>query len=187
MPLLLTATPQNSFSEAPELHRRQNSISAPRGVRAVTLPSPAHQSQSRHERRSVSIPVASPVKPAGVCGACASTATDVMLSCSHAMCSGCFTSSLNIVGEKPFSCPTCSERIQDFRFTSSAAKHVPERVKQSTFVPPVAVESTWDTASLHDSFEEVAPDQLAVLRLDDVPWVSVHLTLYYDLNCLWEQ
>lgn len=59
-------------------------------------------------------------------------------------------------------------------------------MKQPSFVSPVAVEPTWETASLHDSFEEVALDQLAVLRLDDVPWVSIHPAFHQDLDCLWE-
>jgi hypothetical protein len=106
------------------------------------------------------------------CASCGSTATDVTLSCSHAMCSGCFTASLNIVGEKPFSCPTCFEPIRDFRFTSSVSKLVQSPTLSTPDIqPPVASGDAPDVPSLHDSFEYVPSKKYAVLRLDDVPWV----------------
>lgn len=106
------------------------------------------------------------------CASCGSTATDVTLSCSHAMCSGCFTASLNIVGEKPFSCPTCSEPIRDFRFTSIFKPVKSPAPSTPDIQPPVVSGDASDVPSLHDSFEYVPSRNYAVLRLDDVPWVS---------------
>lgn len=104
------------------------------------------------------------------CASCGSSEADVMLSCSHAMCSGCFTASLNIVGEKRFSCPKCFEPILDFRFTSS--KPTQPLTPSIDIRPQVASKNASDTTSLHDSFEDITPEKYAVLRLDDVPWVS---------------
>jgi len=42
----------------------------------------------------------------------------------------------------------------------------------SDIQPQVASGNASDIISLHDSFEDISLDKYAVLRLDDVPWVS---------------
>lgn len=163
-----------SFSDGSEMIARQKSSPNSNSLKPTHHPRVAHQQQQkRPESHSNKNLEASAPKSVAVCAACASSTTDVMLSCSHAMCSGCFTASLNIVGEKPFSCPACSERILDFRFTSGFAPKASGEPNQQQSVN--IAESVWDAPSLHESFGEVSLDQLAVLRLDDVPWVCIFI------------
>lgn len=125
-------------------------------------------------------------KPISSCASCQSAVTDVTLSCTHAMCSSCFTASLNIVGEKAFSCPQCSEPIQNFHFTNStSSKPAIQSLKFSKSpVSRKAEKPSFDNSmsSLHAAFEEISLDAFAVLRLDDVPWVSCgYLHCFYAL------
>lgn len=106
----------------------------------------------------------------------------MLTACLHNMCKQCFTSSLNIVGEKRFACPECGEPIQDFKFLPSSKKSLPPASRRasttSSGVPATPHSAKPSRTFFNDSTNamdnvdnaQFNVSELAVLRLDDVPW-----------------
>ncbi|KAF9520274.1 hypothetical protein BS47DRAFT_748955 [Hydnum rufescens UP504] len=92
-----------------------------------------------------------------------------MLSCSHSLCSSCFTASLNIVGEKEFSCVLCSEPVLDFRFLSSKSPAVGD-IGSANGSPEISGPPLPSHTTFLDPVLQSSSSELSVLRLDDVPW-----------------
>lgn len=93
----------------------------------------------------------------------------ILSPCCHVFCSSCFTGTLNIVGEKNMSCMECKSPVRGFHFAAAASND------------SVAVPLTENMARLPLSFRNSTNINIrhlnndsAVLRIDNVPWVSCH-------------
>lgn len=125
----------------------------------------------------VSTPTRAPVSPiisCSVCGSHASSAARGELTllepCKHLVCRACMTHSLNIVGEKNFSCMTCDAPIINFSLLSTA--------KAGNSVDPISTIKPPGIASmiLASSFAPPVPiteplsSEPTVIRIDNCPW-----------------
>ncbi len=109
------------------------------------------------------------------CVACTTSRADlVTLSCDHVMCSSCFTASLNIVGEKTFSCAKCLKPVEHFAFTKPSGTVAFGHSSQHRSSSNSSVLFSNDASPSARRSPSAADEMgLAVLRLDDVPWVCL--------------
>ncbi|KZV76674.1 hypothetical protein PENSPDRAFT_680023 [Peniophora sp. CONT] len=109
-------------------------------------------------------PPAAQVDPAAcpVCGNRASTLV-ALAPCAHVLCSACFTSALNIVGEKNMECAVCRCAVDNFQMksapVSTAAPSQPRPQQQPTYARPSPAPRT-----------NSGKAGSTVLRIDNVPW-----------------
>jgi hypothetical protein len=96
----------------------------------------------------------------------------VLSPCSHIFCSSCFTGTLNIVGEKNMSCMDCSSPIDSFHFALGDPLDALSMMN-SAFRKPFATPSHAASGNpiSPDSTQGPRRDGIAVLRIDNVPWV----------------
>ena len=121
----------------------------------------------------------------------------VLEPCSHPLCSACLTSALNIVGEKDMQCAVCKAKVDDFKIHKPGT--FPQASPQKENVPEVDSQNIYDAYKesfghpqgvVDDGFEDFLDraqgastpvaavksmhksDEKAVLRIDNVPWVS---------------
>ena len=90
----------------------------------------------------------------------------------------CFTSSLNIVGEKNFACMACREPVKDFQIYNVAdldrgSCDPPVSIRSGSNPPPTQAFPTAPN-TIRPEIDSSAP---TVLRLDNVPWVRASLTI----------
>jgi hypothetical protein len=138
----------------------------------------------------------------GVCDASAARIA-VLAPCAHPLCSACLTSALNIVGEKDMRCAVCSAPVDDFRLHTFGPALSDARPALVTSTPPAPkrtglLPSAFDGkqaspefsvpvpaafGGLFDQVQDVSspprrvpsiiPNENIVLRIDNVPWVSL--------------
>ena len=138
------------------------------------------------------------VAPAMGCSVCCATSTlSTLKPCGHLICSSCLTGALNIVGEKDMRCATCELPVEDFKLLSSVKldstgeemrksspistddKQDPVKLLPSAFNElnikdrdPQQIENPAQQAHSPGSPQSTSLTDTAVLRIDNVPWVS---------------
>ncbi|VDC07370.1 unnamed protein product [Peniophora sp. CBMAI 1063] len=102
-----------------------------------------------------------------VCGNRASTLV-ALAPCAHVLCSACFTSALNIVGEKNMECAVCRCAVDNFQMkpapASTAAAPVQQRPSPQQQQQPSYTRQTSRSSLSNDK------NNSTVLRIDNVPW-----------------
>jgi hypothetical protein len=106
-----------------------------------------------------------------VCGNHASKLV-ALAPCAHVLCSACFTSSLNIVGEKNMECAVCRMAVESFEMRAASVVdgagkgfEAPQQVQQQPRRQQVRVMSG------AGSVGGIGTGTGTVLRIDNVPWV----------------
>lgn len=146
-----------------------------------------------------------------VCSASTSPLS-ILIPCNHLICSSCLTSSLNIVGEKDMRCATCEDPVENFKLitplrigssvigangNSNAMKHSnPNQLLPSAFDNLIIKEGEGNKhnqkhyeghpvqngsvapSGFHSNYE----GDIAVLRVDNVPWVRTFLMKLTSIN-----
>ncbi|KAI0065267.1 hypothetical protein BV25DRAFT_1822416 [Artomyces pyxidatus] len=155
-----------------------------------TISETIHQSslyQALERARSES-PLVRDESCCSVCGnSCSSLAQ--LEPCSHALCSACLTSALNIVGEKDMECAVCKKGVANFHLRSTGTKgsgaapastqrgqhdiglHIGNNVEgqfNAFNFFDLQRSSTPNGISRRQSLPR--PGELPVLRIDNVPW-----------------
>ena len=132
--------------------------------------------------------------------------------CKHAHCNACFTSALNIVGEKDMECAVCKALVVSFAFRHvadyetvkpsvncqpnhfpalfdvTASPTLPCSLRKDSHTSPNTLHSKplpslMSTMSLYDNTYDlglsnpVRKGENIVLRIDNVPWVSIVFSL----------
>lgn len=142
-------------------------------------------------------------KACSVCSA-SSSPLSTLLPCEHLICSSCLTGALNIIGEKDMRCASCDKPVNDFKLLmplniNSITKTIAEKEKDeadenkeeeaSSLLP-----SAFEELSVKDETDKIQErpgtrtpslrsisgefkDTLAVLRIDNVPWVRLLVSL----------
>ncbi|KAI0037140.1 hypothetical protein K488DRAFT_81365 [Vararia minispora EC-137] len=128
---------------------------------------PTFASFDDHVRQLSTLP-SSPPPPlreraydANCCPVCGNKATRLvaLAPCAHVLCSACFTSSLNIVGEKNMECAVCRQAVKDFEMRTAPASETKALEQAQTQQQPVRRQ-----ARMSDGGSGT------VLRIDNVPW-----------------
>lgn len=135
-----------------------------------------------------------------VCSVCSASSTPMstLKPCGHLICSSCLTGALNIVGEKDMRCATCEQPVDDFKLLTpmkldspisvkeSSQPHAPSPSKKGFEDALTLMPSAFDELSIKetrppvDDLSQNLPSaalrtvvaEIAVLRIDNVPWVS---------------
>lgn len=129
-----------------------------------------------------------------VCGARKGSLA-VLEPCSHPLCSGCLTSALNIVGEKDMECAVCKAKVLDFKLQkveniSTPAPTRDDNDENDAYNQPFILSADGGIQDFFDRAQGAstpvararqAPgaakpgkaDNNVVLRIDNVPWVSL--------------
>lgn len=139
-----------------------------------------------------------------VCSA-SSSPLSTLIPCAHLICSSCLTGALNIVGEKDLKCGTCDNPVRDFKLLTpltlkSASDSERDGIdrsqikegqqQQAMALLPSAFENlsmkleearsgsrhVSEASNASRSFSADSGDKVAVLRIDNVPWVSLSST-----------
>jgi hypothetical protein len=103
--------------------------------------------------------------------------------CTHVLCSGCFTSSLNIVGEKTMECAVCREAVESFDMRATSLPSTPSTNSAGS---GVSNERLFDSiygrrqarSSSSSSLSGMPAVSSTVLRIDNVPWVRSSFCYY---------
>ncbi|KAJ7275074.1 hypothetical protein C8J57DRAFT_1127890 [Mycena rebaudengoi] len=135
--------------------RLKGSVTAPAHERRAfgvksNLPDVEEHFEERVEERAVETP--------SHCSSCAVASKQLatLSPCSHALCSSCLTSALNIVDQSSMTCVVCRAIVDTFGLIRSPPSPTPAQSFLMPFSPPSSPIS-------HDN----AP---VVLRIDNVPW-----------------
>lgn len=153
-------------------------------------------------RQTPSPKIDSPVSRAcSVCSA-SSSPMSTLKPCGHLICSSCLTGALNIVGEKDMRCATCEQPVDDFKLLTPLKIEIPKVVEQTDRKTPLSttsldkseeetlklLPSAFDELFIKEnrlsvddkqrsqvSVEELPTNKdIAVLRIDNVPWVGCY-------------
>ena len=130
-------------------------------------------------------------KSCSVCSA-SSPPLSVLIPCEHLICSSCLTGALNIVGEKDMRCGTCEKPVENFKLLSPLKLGAPLEDKvegEENTMPEDLLPSAFEDLSLksnnrsretnhtspksHETLLNATYGDVAVLRIDNVPWVSL--------------
>ncbi|KAI0312777.1 hypothetical protein OF83DRAFT_1176322 [Amylostereum chailletii] len=109
-----------------------------------------------------------------VCGNSSASRVE-LLPCEHVLCSGCFTSSLNIVGEKTMECAVCHQGVESFHMrTVAGPRSTPLQFNpdfDSMFEPerPNFFELQRSSTPVGMTSRSRTGES-PVLRIDNVPW-----------------
>lgn len=126
-----------------------------------------------------------------VCSAASkAVALSVLVPCGHLVCSACLTGALNIVGEKDMRCAVCESNVENFKLLSPASS-LTKKLKAasdddddddeprgpkdaSPLLPSMFADLRLGSPVFDNMTSPITPSfELAVLRIDNVPWVSL--------------
>lgn len=138
-------------------------------------------------------------KACSVCSA-SSSPLSVLLPCEHLICSSCLTGALNIIGEKDMRCATCDKSVDNFKLLaplkignsgSEKGEESPsdgtQKQEETSALLPSALENHSSKGEANSAQQVKSRSQtpsvrsasggsvesLSVLRIDNVPWVSM--------------